>query len=95
VSLIRLRRRLPLFACLLLALTCLMAVGVVCTCSSDQSFQTIQRFVQSTSAALPAVVEVWSVLTLTLAALFVGWLVTTEPERRGRASSQFLQRFLF
>jgi len=97
VSLISARRRLRFVACLLLALTCLMAVGIVCTCSADQSLQTVQRVVQTAhaSAALPAVFDLWTVLTVTLAALLVGPILTGEPERRGRASPQVLQRFLF
>jgi hypothetical protein len=97
VSLISARRRLRFVACLLLALTCLMAVGVVCACSSDQSLQTVQRLVQtaSASAALPAVIGAWSVFTLTLTALFIRPMLTTEPDKRGRASPQTLQRFLF
>jgi hypothetical protein len=95
VSLIRLRRRLPLFACLLLALTCLMAAGIVCTCSSDQSLQSIQRIVSTIGAALPAVIEVWGFLALIVVASFVGPLLTSEAPKRGRASPEYLQRFLF
>ncbi len=95
MSLIRLRRRLPLFVCLLLTLTCLMAVGIVCTCSSDQSLQSIKRIISTTGAALPAVIEVWGFLALSLVALFVGPLLTSDAPKRERASPEFLQRFLF
>ncbi len=95
MSLIRLRRRFPLFVCLLLALTCLMAVGIVCTCSADQSLQSIQRIISTSGAALPAVIEVWGFLVLSFVALFVGPLLASEAPKRGRASPEFLQRFLF
>ena len=97
VSLVSARRQFRLVACVLLALTCLMAVGIVCTCSADQSLQTIQRVVQSahSSAALPAAVEVWSVVAMTLVVLLVGSVIVGEPGGRGRASPQVLQRFLF
>jgi len=94
MTLIGLRRRLPLVVSLLLVLACLMAAGVVCACSSDHSLQAIERVVQSAAAALPAVVVVWTVV-----AALVAWvsaaLVVPEREGRGRASPQVLQRFLF
>jgi hypothetical protein len=92
-----LRRRLPLLASLLLVLTCLMAVGVVCTCSSDQSLQTIQRIVQgaSSSAALPARVVVSNIVVFGLGMLLVGFVLMPDVAGRGRASPQVLQRFLF
>jgi hypothetical protein len=93
MTLVSLRGRLPLVASLLLVLTCLMAVGVVCTCSSDHSLQAIERVVQSAATALPAVVVVWFVAAVTLA--LVGVSLAPEPEQRGRASPQVLQRFLF
>jgi hypothetical protein len=93
--LIALRRRVPLLACLLLVLSCLMAVGIVCTCSSDQSFQGLQRIVQIDSTALPAVVEIWGVVALISIALVVAPGLANEVAQRGRASPQLLQRFLF
>jgi type IV secretory pathway VirB2 component (pilin) len=94
MSLSGLRRRVLLLACLLLALTCLMAVGVVCTCSSDHSLQTVQQIVQSAGSSIAAVIAVWSVGLLMMSVL-VGWLLVNETDARGRASPELLQRFLF
>jgi hypothetical protein len=92
MTLVALRRRLPLIASLLLVLGCLMAAGVVCTCSSDHSLQAIERVVQSAAAAVPTVVVVWFVAALVA---LVGVSLVAEPDQRGRASPQVLQRFLF
>jgi len=72
-----------------------MAVGVVCSCSSDQSLQTIQRIVQIDSGALPAVLEIWGVMALIVGALAVTPGFAREVAEHGRASPQLLQRFLF
>jgi len=94
MSLIGVRRRVPLIAGLLLILACLMAVGVVCSCSSDQSLQSIQQVMKSgISAAATVLVVVWSTALL-LARLSLA-LVLVRPEGRGRASPPLLQRFLF
>jgi len=94
MSLIGFRRRVPLVAGLLLVLACLMAVGVVCTCSSDHSLQSIQHVIKAGSAAAAMVV-----VFVPSFAVFVSGLVLTlvlvMPEARGRASPQVLQRFLF
>jgi hypothetical protein len=93
MSLVGLRRRLLSIASLFLVLSCLMAVGVVCTCSSDHSLQALERVIQSTAHALPALVVVWFASSVSGALALVSFAV--EPERRGRASPQVLQRFLF
>lgn len=55
-----LRGRMPLVAFLLLAVVCLALIGFACTCLGDQPMQALERVV-SGLAALPALVEVWSV----------------------------------
>ena len=94
MSLIALRRWVPLLACVLLTLTSLMAIGVVCTCSSDHSLQSIQKVVEGGVGGMVAVIEVWSVWLLAVSVLLV-WLLVGKTEARGRASPERLQRFLF
>jgi hypothetical protein len=94
MSLSGLRRRVSWLVCLLLALTCLMAVGVVCTCSSDHSLQSVQQTVQSAGTWIAAVIEVWSVGLLVMS-IALGWLLVNKADARGRASPELLQRFLF
>lgn len=91
------RRRLPLLASLLLVLTCVMAVGVVCACSSDQSIQSVQRIVHAdgSSASMYAPLQLWGLAWLTLVAMVVAPVLADRASARGRASPQVLQRFLF
>jgi hypothetical protein len=93
MSLIGIRGRLSLLVSLLLVLTALMAVGVVCACSSDHSLQAIEKVVQSAAAAIPTVAVVWCVALALVAWCSVALLVV-EPDGRGRASPRVLQRFL-
>ena len=92
MTLMALRRRVPLLASLLLVLTCLMAVGVVCTCSSDHSLQAIERTIHSVASTLPTVSVVWCEVAMLIALTSIAF--TPEPDRRGRASPRVLQRFL-
>jgi len=92
LSVIRLRRRLPLIVFILLAIVCLLLIGFACVCFSDHPAQAIERAV-SVPAATPAVIEVWSLVVLSL---FAAPLVLTRRGGGfGRASPAELQRFLF
>jgi predicted phage tail protein len=59
--------------------------------------QTIERVVHGAgaSAALAAPVFVSDIVALGVGMLLVGVVLTPGVSRRGRASPQFLQRFLF
>lgn len=61
-----LKRRVPLWAFLLLAILCLAMLGVACACLSDQPAQAADR-AHSAMSALPGVVELWSFGLLALA----------------------------
>ena len=92
MSLQAMRRRLPLWAFILLAVVCLILFGLACACASDHPAQKIDRAMSGIAAA-PALVEVW---TFGFGALVL--LVTFDVRRRrvGRETSPaVLQRFLF
>ena len=91
-SILRLRRRLPLIVFLLLAVLCLVLIGFACACFSDHPAQAIDRAV-SAPAATPAVIEVWSVVVLSL--LAAPLVLCFRVGGFGRASPAQLQRFLF
>lgn len=77
---------------MLLAVLCLLLVGFACACFSDHPAQAIARAV-SAPAATPAVIEVWSLVVLSL--LVAPLLVARRVGGFGRASPAQLQRFLF
>ncbi len=81
----------PLTAFILLAVICLPILGFACACLSEQPAQVIERVVSS-GAALPPLVEVWSLLAVGVvgAALIFGF----ERRAPSRASPALLQRFL-
>ncbi|MGH2782004.1 MAG: hypothetical protein ACRDLA_11485 [Thermoleophilaceae bacterium] len=86
-----LRGRMPLVAFILLAILCLALFGFACACLSDQPLQALERTLGSASA-LPALVEVWSLLALVALASAV---LASAPRARARAPSPaLLQRFL-
>jgi len=89
MALVPLRRRLPLLAFILLALLCLVLLGVACACLTDQPMQAIERAL-SAVPALPALVEVWSPTALT--ALATVFFLAVSTLRRPSAAA--LQRFL-
>jgi hypothetical protein len=92
MSLDRLRARMPLLAFILLALVCLLMLGFACACMSDHPMQALKQALGSVPA-LPALVEVWSLLAL--AVLAAARLVTGPLTARARAPSPAsLQRFL-
>jgi hypothetical protein len=86
-----LRGRMPLVVFILLALLCLALLGFACACLGDSSMQALERSLGSIPA-LPALVEVWSLVALV--ALGAA-LLATAPRARARAPSPaVLQRFL-
>ena len=91
VELARLRARMPLVVFLLLALVCLALVGFACACLTDQPALAIERALHGL-ALTPAVLAVWSVALVALAAsrFTLGMVLP-----RGRASPALLQRFIF
>jgi hypothetical protein len=92
MSLQALRGRMPLVAFILLALVCLALLGFACACLSDHPMQAIERAV-GVIPALPALVEVWSLVALL--ALGSGAVLTATTTARARAPSPAsLQRFL-
>jgi hypothetical protein len=92
LSLQAIRRRLPLWAFILLAVLCLVLLGIACACATDHQAQTVDRAL-STISATPAVIEIW---TFSFAALSM--LVAVDVRRRrfeAARSPALLQRFLF
>jgi hypothetical protein len=92
MSLQALRGRMPLLAFILLAIVCLALFGFACACLSDQPMQALERALGAIPA-LPALVEVWSMLALV--GLGSGALLAATAMARARAPSPAaLQRFL-
>jgi hypothetical protein len=91
-SLQAMRKRLPLWAFILLAILCLVLLGIACACATDHPAQKIDRTLSAISTT-PALVEVW---TFTFAALSLVLAVDVRRRRSTDATSPaFLQRFLF
>jgi hypothetical protein len=87
-----LRGRMPLVAFILLAIVCLALFGFACACLSDHPMQALDRALGAIPA-LPALIEVWSLIAL--AALASGALLASLTTARARAPSPAaLQRFL-
>jgi DNA-binding CsgD family transcriptional regulator len=92
ISLQTMRKRLPLWAFIVLAILCLVLLGIACACATNHPTQQIDRAFGAVSA-IPALVEVW---TFTFAALSL--LIAVDVRRRrstDATSPAFLQRFLF
>jgi len=82
----------PLLAFILLAVVCLALVGFACACLSDHPVQALERALGAIPA-LPALVEMWSVLALL--GLGSGAALAAAASARARApSAAGLQRFL-
>jgi hypothetical protein len=78
-------------AFILLALLCLLLIGFVCACLSDQPAQAVERALLLGGALSPLVV-LWALLTaLTVPRL----LVTFRVPAMGRSSPLLTQRLLF
>ncbi len=82
----------PLIAFILLAVICLAILGFACACLTEQPAQAIDRAISSGSA-LPALIEVWSLVAVALVG--VGLIFVFERRAPSRASPVLLQRFLF
>jgi hypothetical protein len=82
----------PLVAFILVAVVCLALLGFACACLSDQPVQAIDR-ATSLGSALPPMIEVWSLVFVTL--LGASFLVAVRERASSRASPAVLQRFLF
>lgn len=92
-SLVGLRRRLPLIVFVLLLVFCLFALALACLCmSGDHSTQALDR-VAAFANALPALVALWSFITIVIVASTV--VAGRRSYQFGRASPASLQRFLF
>jgi hypothetical protein len=92
MSLQALRGRMPLVAFILLAIVCLALFGFACACLSDQPMQALERALGAIPA-LPALIEVWSVLAL-LGLGSAAVLAATVNARARAPSAAELQRFL-
>jgi hypothetical protein len=82
----------PLVIFILLAVVCLALLGFACACLTDQPAQAIDR-ATSLGSALPPLVEVWSLVFVTV--MGASFLVAVRARGRSRASPALLQRFLF
>lgn len=82
----------PLIAFILLAVVCLAILGFACACLGDSPAQALERSV-ATGAALPALIELWSLLLT--GAFVAGVLLVIERRTPSRASPALLQRFRF
>jgi ACR3 family arsenite efflux pump ArsB len=93
LSLQRLQRRLPLVMFISVLVFAVLVFGFACALMTDHPGQVIDR-VLSAVAALPAIVEVWSLLAVGSAAAAV--VASRQPLfAAARASPPVLQRFLF
>lgn len=88
--LLRLRKRLPLVAFVLLAVICLLLVGFACACLTDQPLKSLDR-ATSVLSALPALIEAWPLIVLSLLAAVS---LLQAPGSSPRRSPALLQRFL-
>ncbi len=82
----------PLVVFILLAVVCLALLGFACACLTDQPAQAVDR-ATSLGSALPALVEVWSLVFMTLVG--ASFVVVVRDRASSRASPAVLQRFLF
>ena len=91
MALASMRRRMPLFAFIMLALLCLALLGFACACMSDHPMKAVDRALEAIPA-LPALVEVWSISALAAfaAARFLAGRIPVRVP-----SPSVLQRFLF
>jgi len=82
----------PLLVFILLAIFCLVALGIACACASDHPMQNIDRALSAIPAATP-LVEIWTFTfgTLGILASFGMW----KRRADNRTSPAALQCFLF
>ena len=86
------RGRMPLVVFIVLAIVCLALFGFACACLSDHPMQVLERALGAIPA-LPALVEVWSVLAL-LGLGSAAVLAAAATARARAPSAAGLQRFL-
>jgi hypothetical protein len=82
----------PLLVFILLAVVCLALFGFACACLSDHPLRAVERALGGVPA-LPALVEVWSLLALIALASAALAAAATLPRARA-PSAVALQRFL-
>jgi hypothetical protein len=82
----------PLVAFILLAVVCLALFGFACACLSDHPMQAVERALGGVPA-LPALIEVWSLLALIALAAAAFAASATSPRARAPSPAS-LQRFL-
>ncbi|MGH3052742.1 MAG: hypothetical protein ACRDM8_07250 [Gaiellaceae bacterium] len=78
-------------AFILLAVVCLALLGFACACLSDQPMQALERALGAIPS-LPALIEVWSLMALSL--LAAGSAIAAIRPRSRSPSPALLQRFL-
>ncbi len=93
MNIIALRRRLPLIVFILVAIVCLIALGVACACFTDHQGQAVERAL----AAVPASTAPGFVWPLIVISLLGAATVVMVGRREGAVarSPADLQRFLF
>jgi hypothetical protein len=85
-------KRMPLLVFILLAIACLVLLGLACACATDHPRQNIDRALGAIPAA-PPLVEVW---TFAFGALLVLFGVDLRRRRAENETSRaLLQSFLF
>ena len=92
VSIIALRRRMPLIVFILVAIVCLLAIGFACACFNEHPLKALERAVASVPAS-PAPVLLWPVILVSL--LAPALVLTGRREAVAARSPADLQRFLF
>jgi hypothetical protein len=93
VNIIALRRRLPLIVVILVAIVCLLALGVACACFTDHQGQAVERAL----AAVPTSTApgfVWPVIVISLLGMATLLMVGRRDFAAARSPAD-LQRFLF
>jgi hypothetical protein len=84
--------RMPLVVFIVLAIFCLVALGIACACASDHPMQSIDRALSAIPAATP-LVEVWTFTFGTL--VFLASFGLRKRRADNGTSPAALQCFLF
>ncbi len=93
MNIIALRQRLPLIAFILVAIVCLIAIGVACACFTDHQGQAVERAL----AAVPASTGpgfIWPLIVISLLGAATVVMVGRREVVAPRSPAD-LQRFLF
>jgi hypothetical protein len=92
MSLQAMRTRMPLWAFIVLAVLCLVLLGIACACATGHPAQAVDRGLGAIPATAP-LVEVW---TFAFGSLIMLVAVDVRRRRADTATSPaLLQRFLF